>query len=84
MTAYQELIEQYNKLSDKEQNALLVYKTRLGRAINSLDNNEEEVENIYEQYKILLENPKNMFMLLTVFNSISFLNLEDFKKVLKI
>ncbi len=28
---YEELIEQYNRLTEDEKNALLVYKSRLGR-----------------------------------------------------
>ena len=40
---YEELINEYNKLTDEEKNSLLVYKSRLGRAINSLNNDEEEI-----------------------------------------
>ena len=55
---YEDLIKQYEKLKEEEKNALLVYKSRLGRAINSLDNNPLEIKEIYEQYKMLLNNLK--------------------------
>ncbi len=80
---YQQLIKEYNKLSDEEKNALLIYKSRLGRAINSLDNNEEEIANIYEKYNDLLNNPKNIFIKMTIFKDISFVNLVSFKNSLR-
>ena len=79
---YEELINQYNNLTDEEKNALLVYKSRLGRAINSLNNDEEEIEKIYTKYKKLLENPKNMFLAFTVFKDIHFDDLNQFKNSL--
>ena len=79
---YEDLIKQYEKLSEEEKNALLVYKSRLGRAINSLDNNPLEIKEIYEQYKMLLNDSKNIFMKFTVFKDISFENLEAFKSSL--
>lgn len=75
---YEDLIKQYNELTEEEKNTLLVYKSRLGRAINSLDNNDLEIKEIYERYKILLENPKNIFMKFSVFKDISFKSLEEF------
>ena len=45
------LLEEYENLTSEEKNSLLVYKSRLGRAINSLDNDYQEVENIYYKYK---------------------------------
>ncbi len=81
---YEKLIDQYNNLDDIEKNALLVYKSRLGRAINSLNNNDQEVKDIYEQYKKLLVNPKNLFIAYTVFKNISFDNLDSFKESLKV
>lgn len=75
---YQELIEQYNNLTDEEKNALLVYKSRLGLAINSLNNNINEVKEIYEQYKSLLNDPKNFFVKMTIFKNISFDNFKSF------
>lgn len=79
---YEKLTQQYNKLADEEKNALLIYKSRLGRAINSLNNNPLEVQDIYLMYKHLLENPKNAFMAFTVFKSVSFSDLESFKSSL--
>lgn len=72
------LLEEYENLTSEEKNSLLVYKSRLGRAINSLDNDYQEVENIYYKYKKLLSNKENMFMAFTVFKDISFNNIEDF------
>lgn len=80
---YQQLIEEYNKLTDEEKNALFVYKSRLGRAMNSLGNNDEEIEEIYQEYKQLLSNPKNMFMYMTVFKNINFNDVESFKESLQ-
>ena len=34
---YEELKSKFEELSDDDKNALLIYKSRLGRAINSLD-----------------------------------------------
>lgn len=44
---YEDLIKQYEALTEEEKNTLLVYKSRLGRAINSLDNNDLEIKEIY-------------------------------------
>lgn len=41
---YEDLIKQYEELTEEEKNILLVYKSRLGRAINSLDNNTLEIK----------------------------------------
>lgn len=76
---YEDLIKQYEELSTEDKNALLVYKSRLGRAINSIGNNDSEIEEIYEQYKKLLDDPKNIFMAYTVFKDISFTTINDFK-----
>ena len=76
---YEDLIKQYEELSTEDKNALLVYKSRLGRAINSIDNNDSEIEEIYEQYKKLLNDPQNIFMAYTVFKDISFTTIDDFK-----
>ena len=79
---YEDLIKQYEELTEEEKNTLLVYKSRLGRAINSLDNNNLEIKEIYEKYKSLVENPKNIFMKFSVFKDVSFTSLEDFKNSL--
>ena len=75
---YENLLKQYETLTEEEKNTLLVYKSRLGRAINSLDNNDLEIKEIYERYKSLVENPKNIFMKFSVFKDISFKSLEEF------
>ncbi len=80
---YDKLIAQYKNLTEEEQNALLVYKSRLGRAINALDNNEQEIATIYQQYKALVESPQNLFIKLTVFKNIAFDNLNSFKESLR-
>ena len=75
---YENLLKQYEALTEEEKSALLIYKSRLGRAINSLDNNDLEIKEIYEKYKSLVENPKNIFMKFSVFKDISFKSLEEF------
>ena len=75
---YENLLKQYETLTEEEKNTLLVYKSRLGRAINSLDNNDLEIKEIYEKYKSLVENPENLFMKFSVFKDISFKSLEEF------
>lgn len=62
---YDDLVRQYENLDENDKNTLLVYKSRLSRAINCLDNNDE----VYEYYQRLLNNPDNMFMAFTVFNN---------------
>lgn len=76
---YQELLKQYNELSDEEKNALLVYKTRLGLLINDLDN-EPDWETYYERYKRLSESPQNILVQTLIFNSIDFTSLDTFKE----
>ena len=75
---YENLLKQYEALTEEEKSALLIYKSKLGRAINSLDNNDLEIKEIYEKYKSLVENPKNIFMKFSVFKDISFKSLEEF------
>ena len=41
---YEDLLKQYEELTEEEKNILLVYKSRLGRAINSLNNNDSEIK----------------------------------------
>ena len=80
---YEDLKKKFENLSDDNKNALLVYKSRLGRAINSLDIDEKEIIDVYNKYKDLLSNPKNMFMSFTVFKDVSFSSLDSFKESLK-
>ncbi len=59
---YEDLLKQYEELTEEEKNILLVYKSRLGRAINSLNNNDSEIKEIYERYKCLVEkSPKHFY-----------------------
>ena len=44
---YEDLIEQYKNLDESEAHALLIYKSRLSRAINSLDIDDGEVIEAY-------------------------------------
>ncbi len=74
-------MEEYENLTSEEKNSLLIYKSRLGRAINSLDNDYQEVEDIYYKYKELLSKKENMFMSLTVFKDISFDSIDSFIEV---
>ena len=79
---YEELKNKFEDLSDEDKNVLLIYKSRLGRAINSLDIEEKEVVDVYNKYKRLLSNPANMFMSFTVFKDVSFSSLDSFKESL--
>ena len=79
---YEELKNKFEDLTDDDKNALLIYKSRLGRTINSLDIEEKEVVDVYNNYKRLLSNPANMFMSFTVFKNVSFSSLDSFKESL--
>lgn len=81
---YGDLIEQYKNLDESEAHALLIYKSRLSRAINSLDIDDEEVIESYNTYKEYLENPSNIFMKMTVFKDIDFSDISSFKNSLKL
>lgn len=76
---YEELMKQYNNLSDEEKNALLVYKTRLGLLINDLDN-EPDFEGYYDRYKRISSSPQNILVQALIFKSIDFSTLESFKE----
>lgn len=81
---YEDLIEQYKNLDESEAHALLIYKSRLSRVINSLDIDDEEVMEAYNTYKEYLENPSNIFMKMTVFKDIDFSNISSFKNSLEL
>lgn len=81
---YEDLIEQYKNLDESEAHALLIYKSRLSRAINSLDIDDGEVTEIYNTYKEYLENPSNIFMKMTVFKDIDFSDISSFKNSLEL
>ena len=81
---YEDLIEQYKNLDESEAHALLIYKSRLSRAINSLDIDDEEVIESYNTYKEYLLNPSNIFMKMTVFKDIDFSDISSFKNSLEL
>lgn len=81
---YEDLIEQYKNLDESEVHALLIYKSRLSRAINSLDIDDGEVIEVYNTYKEYLSNPSNIFMKMTVFKDIDFSDISSFKNSLEL
>lgn len=81
---YEDLIEQYKNLDESEVHALLIYKSRLSRAINSLDIDDGEVTEVYNTYKEYLSNPSNIFMKMTVFKDIDFSDISSFKNSLEL
>lgn len=81
---YEDLIEQYKNLDESEAHALLIYKSRLSRAINSLDIDDGEVIESYNTYKEYLLNPSNIFMKMTVFKDIDFSDISSFKNSLEL
>jgi len=72
------LLKEYENLTSEEKNSLLIYKSRLGRAINSLGNDCQEIENVYYKYKKLLSKRENMFMIFTVFKDVYFDSIDSF------
>ena len=82
MDVYEKLINQFENLTEKEKNSLLIYKSRLGIGINYLDNNEDELKNLYSDYQKLLNNPSNLFMKMTVFKDLPLNDFEKFKNYL--
>ena len=74
---YEDLLNQYESLSNQEKNALLIYKSRLGIVINDLDNNPDF--NKYYNFMInVLNNPVNAFIKISVFNSLDLTNIDTF------
>lgn len=74
---YEDLLNQYESLSNQEKNALLIYKSRLGILINDLDNNPDF--NKYYNFMInVLNNPVNAFIKISVFNSLDLTNIDTF------
>ena len=78
MGVYEQLENEYEKLSDEEKRILFIYKSRLGLCINYLSNDNEMIEVIYNSYTKIVEDPKNFFMKMTVFKNISFDTFESF------
>lgn len=81
---YEDLIEQYKNLDESEAHALFIYKSKLSRAINSLDIDDGEVIESYNTYKEYLLNPSNIFMKMTVFKDIDFSDISSFKNSLEL
>lgn len=81
---YEDLIEQYKNLDESEAHALLIYKSRLSRAINSLEIDDGEVIEAYNTYKEYLSNPSNIFMKMTVFKDVDFNDISSFKNSLEL
>lgn len=80
---YETLVNEFNeKYTEEEKNLLFLYKSRIGVAMNCLDDEEGKVSEIYEYFKETLKNPKNMFMNFTVFKDISLTSFSDFKNSL--
>ena len=76
---YEQLIEQFENLSDEEKNALIVYKTRLGLLINSLDNN-PDYKFYYDRYMGIINDPVNAFVSKIVFKYIDMSSIDCFKE----
>ena len=76
------LKEEFQKLSDEEKTALLIYKSRLGLLLNDLDNNPNYEE--YYNYLIkIFNNPINSFIKTAVFKDIDLTSIETFKNKIK-
>ena len=55
---YEDLVKQFNdKYTEEEKNLLFLYKSRIGVAINGLNEEEDKVYEIYEYYKENLKFP---------------------------
>ncbi len=79
---YDQLVEQFENLSEEEKNALIVYKTRLGLLINSLDNN-PDYKFYYDRYTNILNDPVNMFFSKIVFKHIDMTSIDGFIESIK-
>lgn len=79
-----DLIKQYNNLTEEEKRVLLIYKSQLSYFINNADNindeNASEYITKYEEFKKIIESPENIFIKLSVFQDVSFDSFENFLK----
>ena len=75
---YEYLKEEFEKLSEEEKNALMIYKSRLGLAINDMN----RINKIYYFYKDIINDPKNIFLKMSVFKDIDFSNVISFSESL--
>lgn len=88
--------EQYELLSSDIRKALLIYKSRLGLAMNYLSYlnssyldylknsccKNKMMQFVYTSYKSLLSDPKNSFIKYSVFSNVDFSSMENFIKSL--
>lgn len=83
-----DLIKQYNNLTEEEKRVLLIYKSQLSYFINNADNindeNASEYITKYEEFKKIIESPENIFIKLSVFQDVSFDSFENFLKSIDI
>ena len=79
---YDQLVEQFENLSEEEKNALIVYKTRLGLLINSLDDN-PDYKFYYDRYTNIINDPLNMFFCKIVFKYIDMTSIDGFIESIK-
>lgn len=81
---YEDLVKQFNdKYTEEEKNLLFLYKSRIGVAIDCLNEEEDKVYEIYEYYKKALKKSKNAVMNFTVFRDISLTDFSSFKRSLQ-
>ncbi len=66
-----DLIAQYNNLTEEEKSILLIYKSQLFYFINGIDNiNDDNRKSYivkYNEFKEIVEKPENIFIRLSVF-----------------
>lgn len=79
-----DLIKQYDNLSDEEKTFLLIYKSQLYYFINGIDNiNDDNVEKYiarFKEFKRIIELPENIFIKMSVFAGISIDSFDNFLK----
>lgn len=79
-----DLIAQYNNLTEEEKSILLIYKSQLFYFINGIDNiNDDNRKSYivkYNEFKEIMEKPENIFIRLSVFSDISLDSFENFLK----
>ena len=83
-----DLIAQYNNLTEEEKRILLIYKSQLSFFINNVDDindkNIEEYVTRYDKFKETMECPENSFIKKSIFYDISLDSFETFLKSIDI
>lgn len=83
-----DLIKQYDSLSDEEKRLLLIYKSQLFYFINGIDNiNDGNVEKYiarFEEFKRIIELPENIFIKMSVFADVSIDSFDNFLKSINV